>query len=259
MTETDVKTRKADKPRLGANKLTRQAQLRKLLTRKSGVSIAQLHKTFGWQPHTARAAISAQRKSGCEIARSEPSFAGRLCSQSGASDIACLRSKLTDLTSQPDPRNILMLVKRIEIAPGQIKLKLDPQRVAVMLDIGTDTLVADLLRIDAPFQIRKRGVETKIILADTPADRDEALIRNIALAHHWLERIKAGETFGDIARTDDISKRRVQHMIDLAFLAPDIIRDVLMGKQPLGFTSDWCEARTLPSDWRNQRELLSTL
>lgn len=71
MTETDVKTRNADTTKPGANRLTRAAQLRKLLTRKSGVSIAQLQKAFGWQPHTACAAISAQRKSGCAIARSD--------------------------------------------------------------------------------------------------------------------------------------------------------------------------------------------
>ena len=71
MTVSEVKTQKPDDPKAGANKLTRQAQLRKLLTRKSGVSIAQLQRTFGWQPHTARAAISAQRKSGCEIACSD--------------------------------------------------------------------------------------------------------------------------------------------------------------------------------------------
>ncbi len=61
MIVSELKTRKADKPKLGANKETRQAQLRKLLNRQSGVSIAQLQKIFGWQPHTARAAISAQR------------------------------------------------------------------------------------------------------------------------------------------------------------------------------------------------------
>ena len=54
-----------------AKKLTRHQQLRKLLTRKSGVTIAQLQNTFGWQPHTARAAISAQRKAGCVVDRAE--------------------------------------------------------------------------------------------------------------------------------------------------------------------------------------------
>ena len=35
---------------------TRQQQLTKLLRRKSGASVAQMQKAFGWQPHTARAA-----------------------------------------------------------------------------------------------------------------------------------------------------------------------------------------------------------
>ncbi|MGI9370640.1 MAG: DUF3489 domain-containing protein [Ruegeria sp.] len=40
---------------------------RKLLIRESGASIAQMRHAFGWQPHTVRAAISAQRNPGCEI------------------------------------------------------------------------------------------------------------------------------------------------------------------------------------------------
>ena len=188
-----------------------------------------------------------------------PTFAVCLCPQSDASDIARVRSKLTDLTSEPDRKDILPLVERIETAPGKVILKLNLKAVAVRLEIDAEALDANALQIDAPFQLRKRGVETKVILAETAAGRDETLIRNIALAHHWLERIKAGETFGDIVRTDAISKRRVQYMIDLALLAPDILRDVLTGKQPLGFTSDWSKSRTLPSDWQDQRALLATL
>ncbi|MEO1537321.1 MAG: DUF3489 domain-containing protein [Pseudomonadota bacterium] len=71
MTLSDGRTRKAGKPDPVAKKPTRHTQLRKLLARKSGASIAQIQKAFGWQPHTARAAISAQRKAGCEITRSD--------------------------------------------------------------------------------------------------------------------------------------------------------------------------------------------
>ena len=52
-------------------KAPRSVQLHKLLTRKSGVTLAQLQKTFGWQPHTARAASSAQRKAGYQIERKD--------------------------------------------------------------------------------------------------------------------------------------------------------------------------------------------
>jgi hypothetical protein len=48
-------------------------------------------------------------------------------------------------------------------------------------------------------------------------------------------------------------------MIDLAFLAPDVVRDVMDGRQPIGLTSDWCKQHSLPSDWTAQRAMLATL
>ena len=48
---------------------TRQAQLHRMLCRQSGATIVQIQKAFGWQPHTARAAISAQRKAGSVVVR----------------------------------------------------------------------------------------------------------------------------------------------------------------------------------------------
>ncbi len=50
-------------------KQTRETQLRKLLARKSGATLAQIRNALGWQPHTARAAISRLRKAGAEIER----------------------------------------------------------------------------------------------------------------------------------------------------------------------------------------------
>lgn len=71
MTVSDATTRKGAKPLSRGKAPTRQAQLRKMLARKSGASIAQIQKAFGWQPHTVRAAISTQRQAGLEIARSD--------------------------------------------------------------------------------------------------------------------------------------------------------------------------------------------
>ncbi|NOE34887.1 MULTISPECIES: DUF3489 domain-containing protein [unclassified Ruegeria] len=49
---------------------TRQQQLQKLLSRKAGATIAQIQSVFGWQPHSARAAISMMRKAGHTVERS---------------------------------------------------------------------------------------------------------------------------------------------------------------------------------------------
>lgn len=128
-----------------------------------------------------------------------------------------------------------------------------------MIDADPDDLAPDARVATFPLQLRKRGVETKITLSDAPAGIDETPIRNIADALAWFERIKAGETFARIAETETTSKRCTQQMIGLAFLAPDIVRDVMAGKQPLGFTSVWCLRHSIPSDWTDQRTLISVL
>ena len=49
----------------------RQKQLSKLLNRKSGATILQILSAIGWQPRTARAALSILRKAGTAIERSD--------------------------------------------------------------------------------------------------------------------------------------------------------------------------------------------
>jgi site-specific DNA recombinase len=72
-------------------------------------------------------------------------------------------------------------------------------------------------------------------------------------------RLKEGQSFETIAAELRTSKRRIQQIIDLAFLAPDIVRDITNGTQPMGLTSDWCMRHELPSDWQAQRQRIATL
>ena len=66
---------------------------------------------------------------------------------------------------------------------------------------------------------------------------DRTLLRNIANAFSWLDRIKAGKTYEQIATEDAIPTDRVRKAIRYAFLAPDIVRAIVQGRQPVGLTS----------------------
>lgn len=189
----------------------------------------------------------------------EPGGATKLVPGASADAIGRYAASLAVLATDGDWASLLRLVERIDIAPGRLRLGLDPVALAAAVSVESDDLDDTFLTRSFPFQLRKRGVETKIILADAAPEIDDTLIRNIAKAHAWFERIKGGETFSDIAYTEGTSKRRIQHLIGLAFLAPDIVQDVLHGKQPLGFTSEWCKSHSLPTDWHEQRQLLATL
>ena len=206
-------------------------------------------------------AVELETKVGIVIAKNVTAsdFIRGIAPNASAAEIADAKDKTNKIGTGNTPSSWLQLVDRIDLKPGEMSIVLDPTQIASLMNGDPAELVQETLTIITPFQLRKRGVETKLIFADTPGQRDEALINNIARAHHWFEQIKAGETFSQIAEADQTSKRRIQQMIDLAFLAPDIVRDVLNGTQPLGFTSDWCLRHTIPTSWAEQRALIATL
>jgi site-specific DNA recombinase len=88
---------------------------------------------------------------------------------------------------------------------------------------------------------------------------DRKLIANIAAARSWHDRIKSGKTYAEISDEDGIPADRIQQAIHYAFIAPDVIRQVLKGHQPLGFTSKWIFRHPLPMDWAEQPTLIATL
>ena len=187
-----------------------------------------------------------------------PGFALEAILECQAGEVRMFREYLDAAAAgRLDP--IFLLVERIDLAPGSIEISLAATELATMLEVSPERIAPNMPTIDAPFRLRKRGVETKIILQGTNRSVDNVLLANVAHAHTWFGMIKAGKTYAEIAETAGISKRRVQQVLDLAFLAPDIVRDVTEGHQPLGFTSDWYLRHDLPSDWDELRKLIATL
>lgn len=169
--------------------------------------------------------------------------------------IAGEQTGATDETHSPH----LALIERIDIAPGDIRITICAERLADLLGVGQSRVNEDFLEIISPFQHRKRGVETKLIIGDEPTETDETLLRNIGRTHRYFDQVRSGRTFGEIAETEGISKRRIQQLIELAFLAPDVIRDVRHGMQPVGLTSDWLMRHAFSPIWTEQREQFAAL
>jgi DNA invertase Pin-like site-specific DNA recombinase len=156
-------------------------------------------------------------------------------------------------------RLCLALVERIDIAPGDMRITISGQHLARHLDVDPSPIAEDLLTFRAPFQLRKRGVEARLIIGDQASDIDATLLRNIARAHRYFDLVRSGKTFSEIAETDGVSKRRVQQMIELAFMAPDVIRAVREGRQPVGLTSDWLKRHAFSPVWSEQRAAFAAL
>ncbi len=162
--------------------------------------------------------------------------------------------QLTEL----DLATALDLVRSVRISPGRLDIDLNPEGVTRLFE-SEQEIGLDNLKIALPFTERRRGVEVKLVVGDGAAQIDQTLLTNVALANHWYQQLKDGRSFEEIASKAGTSKRRVQQIVELAFLAPDIVRDITKGMQPLGLTSDWYLRHTLPADWQAQRERIATL
>ncbi|MCI5073965.1 recombinase family protein [Oricola sp.] len=155
---------------------------------------------------------------------------------------------------------VLACIQPATITPGKIEIALDCETVAAWLCVSSGAMNSDALSFSIPFQFRKRGVETKLIIGNGHSRAvDEVLIRNIAKAQQYYDAIKQGQTFEEIAASENLSKRRILQVIDLAFLAPDIVKLIMQGDQPICLTAKWLGQNPQPSDWQAQRRIVAAL
>ncbi len=176
-------------------------------------------------------------------------------------ELAKFSERLSQLGRSTDTSgsDSLAFVNRVGISPGRITIALCDTAVAGFLGVSPERINGDVMAVSSEFRHRKRGVETKLILANSTSPRDEVLFRNIARAHRYFAMILAGQTYAEISKAEGVSRHRVQKLIKLAFLAPDIVRDVYEGNQPTGLTTEWLLRHSFPAVWQDQREVFSSL
>ena len=118
-----------------------------------------------------------------------------------------------------------------------------------------------ILRIVGDFQILRRGAELRMVSPDNGACFNEAripsLIKAIARARDWYERIVAGEirTIGQLTQQSGLTERYVKRILQCAYLSPKITEAVLAGTHRPNLTLKEI-LRGVPLNWREQEKLI---
>ncbi|MFI5399358.1 MAG: recombinase family protein [Candidatus Binatia bacterium] len=112
-----------------------------------------------------------------------------------------------------------------------------------------------------PLQIRRRGLEMRLVLDDTapPSRVDHTLLKTVARAYRWADDLLSGRapSVGDIARRERVSDRYVWRLIRVGFLAPTIVEAIVDGRQPEDLTASVLTQRLdLPALWQAQEQAL---
>jgi site-specific DNA recombinase len=174
--------------------------------------------------------------------------------------------RLTDRlrsASGKDRREILRsLVHRITLKPQQIAFEISRKWLVDQLTGSQiqSILTDEAITLEIPMQLRQKGVEAKIILEkddQNPRQPDPVLVQFLGEAHHYREALLSGSSLADLAKSSGRTSREIGRILPLAFLAPDIVKTILDGRQPAGLSvHELKRARPLPIIWADQRKRL---
>jgi site-specific DNA recombinase len=191
----------------------------------------------------------------------KPDAVVQLLTDPSVAEISVAQDRLAtyrDHQKAPDAA-LLELIERVDIKPGSLSLKLGHGAVAEIMKLRPEQIDPDQLVTETCFRMRRRGVELKLHLGVAPTEIDRTLVQNVVKARRWLALIIEGKTFAEIAEAEGTSKRRVQDVIDLALLAPDVTNAIVNGEQPDSLTTDYLVKTGFSAIWAEQSEKFASL
>jgi hypothetical protein len=125
-----------------------------------------------------------------------------------------------------------------------------------MTDAAGRVQGSGIVSIHVPFRVVKRGGRKEMYLPEgaTHSRRtDNTLVKALARAFRWNRMLESGEfaTISELAEREGIAPSYMTRVLRLTLLAPDIVEDILGGKQG----PDVMLARALepfPVEWQLQ-------
>ena len=160
---------------------------------------------------------------------------------------------------------ILPFIEKIEMHSDHmlIGIRVAALRKEIGLAIpSTDGEQGAVHRLDVPLQVKRRGVETHLVIKSGSKINlhvDQTLVLSIAKARCWFEELSTNATTSvkAIALRENIPASEVSRQLPLAFLSPKIITKILQGHQPIDLTTKRLQRfSNLPLDWAEQAKLL---
>ena len=141
-----------------------------------------------------------------------------------------------------------------------ISASLDRTQLARQLGLTTsDEHGSERLTLPVPQILNRCSNEMRLAIepngADAPSYRDGSLVTLIVKAHQARDHLMGTDAPASSIAT--MGRKHLVRMARLAYLAPDIIKAILEGRQPKSLTARTLLRITdLPLSWTDQRTLL---
>lgn len=162
-------------------------------------------------------------------------------------------------------------IKRVTVGKTQVSLEVHIDLLRERLLAGDDsppikqTKTTDnthhIQLIQIPVQFQRSGIETKLVVSkgEQPSAHQamvKAMQADLLKALKWNKMLMAGEvkTLVELGKQEQINARYLKVLLQLAYLAPDIMTAIAKGQILPSFTVRALK-KGLPLDWQAQRQL----
>jgi site-specific DNA recombinase len=144
-------------------------------------------------------------------------------------------------------------LSKTELAAAIVRVQIKDGLLQITLEAGG---ASEPRCISVPFTLRRRGVETRLVLNGASGRApDTVLIRRILRATGWAGKIKAGQSFVAIAEGESITPEYISQNIGLAFLSPKILTAISEGRQRPDVSAYQLSKVKIPASWPDQDRL----
>lgn len=167
---------------------------------------------------------------------------------------------------------LLSILHRVEVHAQDVRIDIDLIGLTTVLrqadhgiahDVPTHSITppSRILTLTVPAWVRRAGLEMALVLEGSSAPRriDTGLIALLGKAQMLQQRLMASDAtiLKDFADREGLTPSWVTRMVRLAWLAPDIIKAIVEGRQPVELTAKrLLEDTRLPLGWKEQRQHL---
>ena len=162
---------------------------------------------------------------------------------------------------------INQILRRVEVDKKLIIISVDAKQLQIIL-LGSESEVPAFAPAEPVVEIKiagrflRCGKEVRLIIENgdyRSSSPNKRLVREIVQARQWFHDLTAGRAKGiaDLAHKSKCNAAHVSRRISLAFMAPDIVENIISGTHPLELTPERLKkACPLPVSWDEQRALL---
>ncbi|RWD29815.1 MAG: recombinase family protein [Mesorhizobium sp.] len=175
-----------------------------------------------------------------------------------------VRAVWTSETADAKQSLLQKFVRRIALGQKALTIDIDCRALSEhLLDrVVSSDGGAETLPITCPFDIKRRGVEMRIVLGDVSSNSAEPDVALIGLVHRsqlYLHQLTdgSGRSLTEIASLNATTVSEVSRLLPLAFLSPKILSKIIAGNQPIELTAHRLSRLSgLPFAWADQAALL---